>query len=101
MSCYACLQKRKYFKEKEKAVRTGDWGQNTLKHRNGARVVASAHVIVSTSSNFLLIHYEWLQVVRCSVDPLKMFNIIDFDVCVCVVVKIASDLQSIVFVKGC
>ncbi|XP_035529119.1 uncharacterized protein LOC118336559 [Morone saxatilis] len=43
-SCYVCLLQKKSFKEKETAVRTGNWGQNTLKHRNGARVVASAHV---------------------------------------------------------
>uniref|UniRef100_UPI0037E7AB48 uncharacterized protein n=1 Tax=Semicossyphus pulcher TaxID=241346 RepID=UPI0037E7AB48 len=47
VSCYVCLLKSKEFKEKEKAVRTGKWGQNTLKYRNGARVVASARIMVS------------------------------------------------------
>ncbi|XP_034536165.1 uncharacterized protein LOC117810436 isoform X2 [Notolabrus celidotus] len=47
VSCYICLLKSKEFKEKEKAVRTGKWGQNCLKYRNGARVVASARLMVS------------------------------------------------------
>ncbi|XP_059196802.1 uncharacterized protein LOC131977492 [Centropristis striata] len=47
VSCYVCLLQRKTIKEKETALKTGNWAQKTLKHRNGARVVASAHIAVS------------------------------------------------------
>uniref|UniRef100_A0A8P4KTI3 Uncharacterized protein n=1 Tax=Dicentrarchus labrax TaxID=13489 RepID=A0A8P4KTI3_DICLA len=34
------------------SIMAGHWGQNTIKHRNGTRVVASAHVAVSKLAAF-------------------------------------------------